>query len=191
MRKESGNGRHTHIQVGYGWVQQGHRAECRACNSRRPDTGHREIAWRRISPPTGTDPRGVRYSRHRQLNVQTPASDARSPFRWRMVSAFDPTDLGTSHGARAPPAPGPGCLRRLTSHFLILPEHGKPRLDVAAHVHVPVQDADDLHHVRAHPIEHHMRADGGLAVSGPDVSADRPDRVPSPSASQASRMSRV
>ena len=46
---------------------------------------------------------------------------------------------------------------------------GRLGLDVAAHVHVPVQDADDLHHVRAHPIEHHMRADGGLAVSGPDV----------------------
>jgi len=40
---------------------------------------------------------------------------------------------------------------------------------VAGHVHIPVQDADDFHHVRAHPIEHHVRADGGLAITGPDV----------------------
>ena len=53
--------------------------------------------------------------------------------------------------------------------LLVFSEHSEPRLDVAAHVHVPVQDADDLHHARAHPIEHHMRTDGDLAVSGPDV----------------------
>ena len=54
-------------------------------------------------------------------------------------------------------------------HLLVFSEHGEPRLNVAAHVRVPVQDADDLQHARAHPIEHHMRTDGGLAVSGPDV----------------------
>ena len=65
--------------------------------------------------------------------------------------------------------------RRATCRTLQIPTEeargrdGKPRLDVAAHVHIPVQDADDFHHVRAHPIEHHMRADSGLAVTGPDV----------------------
>ena len=35
-------------------------------------------------------------SRHRRLNVQTSTSDARSPFRRKTVSPFDPTDLGAS-----------------------------------------------------------------------------------------------
>ena len=39
------------------------------------------------------DPWG-QSSRHRRLNIQTSTSNARSPFRRKMVSPFDPTDLG-------------------------------------------------------------------------------------------------
>ena len=35
-------------------------------------------------------------SRHRRLNVQTSTSNARSPFRRKTVSPFDPTDFGAS-----------------------------------------------------------------------------------------------
>ena len=35
-------------------------------------------------------------SRHRRLNVQTSTPDARSPFRRKTVSPFDPTDFGAS-----------------------------------------------------------------------------------------------
>ena len=40
-------------------------------------------------------------SRHRRLNVQTSTSNARSPFRRRTVSPFDPTDFGTPLAAIA------------------------------------------------------------------------------------------
>ena len=36
-------------------------------------------------------------SRHRRLNVQTSTSNARSPFRRKTVSPFDPTDFGTPY----------------------------------------------------------------------------------------------
>ena len=41
------------------------------------------------------DPWG-QSSRHRPLNVQTSTSNARSPFRRKTVSPFDPTDFGAS-----------------------------------------------------------------------------------------------
>ena len=42
-------------------------------------------------------------SRHRRLNVQTPTSNARSPFRRKTVSPFDP-NRGRDAGYPAPPA---------------------------------------------------------------------------------------
>ena len=53
---------------------------------------------------------GVRCSRHRRLNVQTSCSNTPWPFRARTVSAFDPTDFGTSRSARTGAGPSSGAV---------------------------------------------------------------------------------
>ena len=55
-------------------------------------------------------------SRHRRLNAQTSASNARSPFTRRTVSQLDPTDLGASQRLTISWLPTHGPLVRVPTH---------------------------------------------------------------------------